>query len=178
MVVSDIKVTRRKLSDYRTDPQNHNLGSERGYRMIDDSVTQDGAGRSGLADINGLIIAGNQTFQVMADNGIEDVIEVETTGKEWVIVKRVDTDLTDPDPNNTARRMSIRDNRSQEVSLNWSAEQLLADVQSGMDLSALWSKDELAVLLRDVLSETEQDTKKLNKICPECGRPYITPSSI
>jgi hypothetical protein len=176
--MTDIKVTRRKLSEYRSDPGNANLGSERGYRMIDDSVTQDGAGRSGLVDKNGLLIAGNQTFQVMAANGIEDVIEVETTGKEWVIVKRTDADLTDTDPNNTARRMSLRDNRTQEISLNWNAEQLLADVNAGVDLTALFGKDELAELLRDLsgVEFREYDESIADEVqyceCPQCGHKF------
>jgi hypothetical protein len=139
-----VKVTRKRLSDYKPDPLNANAGSERGYRFIDDSITQDGVGRSGLVDKNGVVIAGNQTMEVLAANGIEDVIEVETTGKEWVVVKRTDTDLGDDDPNNTARRMAYRDNRATEVSLNWKPERLQADKEAGVEVvEKLWTPVEL-----------------------------------
>ena len=142
--MKDVKVTRKKLSDYKPDLHNANVGSERGYRMIDDSITEDGVGRSGLVDKNGVIIAGNQTMQVLAANGIEDVIEVETTGNEWVIVKRTDTNLNDDNPNNTARRMAYRDNRSQEISLTWSPVQLQADKEEGVQIvDKLWHPVEL-----------------------------------
>jgi len=171
-----IKATRKKLSDYTPDPHNANLGSERGYRMIDDSITEDGAGRSGLVDKNGVVIAGNQTLQVLAANGIEDVIEIETTGNEWVVVKRTDTDLADDDPNNTARRMAFRDNRSQEVSLTWNPEQLQADREAGVQVvDKLWSPVEL-----DKVTESPIDLDGDIDIiegeqcqCPKCGHRFV-----
>lgn len=151
--MTEPKITRRKITEYLPDPSNANLSSERGHRVIDDSVSQDGAGRSGLADKNGTIIAGNQTLSAMVENGIEDIIEIETDGKAWVIVKRTDADLNDPDPNNLARRMAYRDNRSQELSLNWNPEQLLADLNAGVKLDNLFSPDELAELLAGMVED-------------------------
>lgn len=151
--MTEPRVTRKKITDYRPDPSNANLSSERGHRIIDDSVSQDGAGRSGLADKNGVIIAGNQTLNAMVENGIEDVVEIRTTGKEWVIVVREDADVNDPDPNNLARRMAYRDNRSQELSLNWNPEQLLADLNTGVKLDNLFTSDELAELLARVTED-------------------------
>ena len=161
MAKSNIKVTRKKLSDYTPDPHNANLGSERGYRAIDNSITEDGAGRSGLVDKNGVVIAGNQTLEVLAANGIEDVIEVETTGQEWVIVKRTDTDLSDDNPNNMARRMAYRDNRSVELSLTWSPEQLQADKEAGVEIvDKLWHPVEL----EEMLNRSQSDDTYSRKI--------------
>lgn len=183
--MTDVKVRRRKLSEYRPDPNNANLGSERGYRVIDDSVSQDGAGRSGLVDKNDIFIAGNQTMQAMADHGIEEIIEVETTGNEWVVVKRVDADLTDPDPNNTARRLAYRDNRSTELSLTWDAEQILADLNAGVDLSALWQEDELKALLAEITAQdppqdsgpqTDRAAELQEKWQVETGQLWVIPS--
>lgn len=148
--MTEPKVTRRKITDYQPDPSNANLSSERGHREIDNSVSEDGAHRSGVADKNGVIVAGNQTLQAMVENGIEDVIEVETTGNEWVIVKRVDADVNDPNPNNLARRIAYRDNRTQQLSLTWNPEQLLRDMQSGFDMEKLFNQDELDALLSEL----------------------------
>lgn len=170
--MKNIKVQRKKLSDYKPDLKNANSGSERGYRMIDDSITGNGVGRSGLVDKNGVIIAGNQTMQVLAANGIEDVIEIETTGNEWVIVKRTDTDLADSDPNNTARRLAYEDNRSGQENLTWNPVQLQADREAGIEIvDKLWSPVELDVfgasinvpiMGNDVVSDYVRDANSLH----------------
>ncbi len=177
--MKDVKVSRRKLSDYTPDLHNANQGSERGYRVIDNSITEDGVGRSGLVDKNGVVIAGNQTLQVLAANGIEDVIEVETSGQEWVIVKRTDTDLGDDDPNNTARRLAYRDNRSQELSLTWSPEQLQADKEAGVQVvDKLWHPVELIELTGNVngVEFPEYDEGIADSVeyhdCPNCGHKF------
>ena len=104
-----------------------------------------------MVDRNGVVIAGNQTLQVLAANGIEDVIEIETEGNEWVVVKRTDTDLAGSDPNNTARRMAFRDNRSQELSLTWNPEQLQADKEAGVEIvDKLWHPVELDDIFNSV----------------------------
>lgn len=120
--MSDIRVTRRKLSDYRPTPNNPNQHTERGLQIVEDSVNYNGAGRSGLADKDGVLLAGNGTWESMARAGIEDVIEVETDGHAWVIVKR--TDLEDGTPK--AEAIKISDNRASEVGYSEDTEMLAA----------------------------------------------------
>ena len=55
--MSDAK-TIEDISDLIPDPRNANLGTERGLRMLDDSLREDGAGRSILVDRDGVTIAG------------------------------------------------------------------------------------------------------------------------
>lgn len=144
----NFKVTKRKLTDYIPDMSNANDGSERGLQMIEDSLNQDGAGRSIVADKDGRLPAGNKTLEAAINAGFEDVIEVETDGHALIVHKRRDWDLTDP--KGAARRYAYRDNRASEVSLNWNLEQILADVNAGVDLSHLWTGDELDALLADL----------------------------
>lgn len=146
-MVDGISVRRRKLSDYRLDPQNANAGTERGHYMLQTSIEQTGVGRSAVADKHDTFVAGNGTAEMLAEMGIEDVIEVETDGKTLVVVKRPDFDLTDSDPNNAARRYAYLDNRAGETRLSWDVEQLLADIGNGADLSSMWHEDELKALL-------------------------------
>lgn len=140
------KVTQRKLSDYQQDPANANAGTERGVYMLEHSLEQFGAGRSLLADKNGVLLAGNKTQQSASDLGITDVIEVETDGTQLVVVKRTDLDLTQ-DEDNRARGLAYADNRAGEVGLAWDAGQLLADANAGIDLGQFWREDELEALL-------------------------------
>lgn len=137
----------RKLKDYKPDPTNANKGTERGQYMLENSLHKYGAGRSVLADKNGYLIAGNKTLEVAGQIGIDDVIEVETDGTKLVVVKRTDLDLLSED-DKRARELAYADNRAGEVSLEWDAEQVLADLNAGIDLSLFWFENELENLMQ------------------------------
>lgn len=139
------QVKNGKVSDYRPDPANANQGTERGVFMVEESLQQTGAGRSIVVDKNGIIIAGNKTQQGAADSGITEVIEVETNGNQLVVVKRTDLDLLSDDKR--ARLLAYYDNRASQVGLDWNIEQLIADLDDGMDLSGLWFEGELERLI-------------------------------
>lgn len=141
------KVEQKKITDFTPDPSNANLGTERGLRMLDDSLSQVGLGRSIVVDKHGNIIAGNKTSERAVDSGFEDAIVVRTTGDKLVVVQREDLDLMDIDPANKARLMAYYDNRVSELDLNWNAEELLADVNAGVDLGQFFHRDELEEVL-------------------------------
>src|SRR3990167_2621606 len=109
--MSEPKVTRRKLADYQPHSDNPNRHTERGLQIIEDSVNFNGAGRSGLASKDGTLLAGNVTWESMARAGIEEVIEVETDGHQWVIVRRSDLDPADP----RSKALMLSDNRASEL---------------------------------------------------------------
>ena len=137
------------------DLKNANKGTERGRYMVEASLRETGAGRSILLDRDGRIIAGNKTFEAASDIGLP-VRVVETDGRELVAVKRTDLDLSDD--TGTARKLAYYDNRASEIGLEWSPEQLLADIGAGLDLSAVFRQDELDELLADLTPTTEGDT--------------------
>ena len=137
------------------DLKNANKGTERGRYMVEASLRETGAGRSILLDRDGRIIAGNKTFEAASDIGLP-VRVVETDGRELVAVKRTDLDLSDD--TGTARKLAYYDNRASEIGLEWSPEQLLADIGAGLDLSAMFRQDELDELLADLTPTTEGDT--------------------
>ena len=76
---------------------------------------------------------------------------VETDGTELVAVKRTDLDLDDD--TGTARKLAYYDNRTSSVDLAWDVEQILADVNAGVDLSGLWFEHELDGLLNGIAGE-------------------------
>lgn len=146
MTEKGIKVTRRKITDYKEDPNNANLGSKRGSDMLDDSLAQTGPGRSLVADANDYLPAGNKTKAAAERAGITDVIEVETDGDAIIVHKRRDWDLLDDD-DKRARLYGYFDNRTAQVSLNWDAAQISADIDSGLDMGMMFDPGELALMI-------------------------------
>jgi outer membrane lipoprotein SlyB len=100
------------ITDLQPDPRNANKGTERGAYMVAHSLEEYGAGRSILADAEGVVIAGNKTLQAAADLGIP-VRVVQTDGRELVVVQRTDLSLMDDDQR--ARLLAYADNRASIV---------------------------------------------------------------
>ena len=152
-----------KITDFKPDPNNANKGTERGLRLLDDSLAQVGLGRSIVVDKNGYIIAGNKTQERAVDQGFDDVEVVKTRGDKLVVVQREDLDLLDNDPNNPARKLAYLDNRVSELDLQWDVEQVLADVQADMDLGTFFYAYELDQLASiGSIAEINPDDEWLN----------------
>ena len=163
-----------KLDALIPDHANANKGTERGRYALEASLRQYGAGRSILLDKNGRIIAGNKTAEVAADVGLDDVLIVQTDGKQIVAVQRTDLDID----SEAGRGLAYADNRTSELDLSWNPEQVLADINAGMDLSALFRQDELDALLQAGQEEEVTppadfneygDNLKTDYCCPKCG---------
>lgn len=146
-------IRRVKLSELKPDQHNANKGTERGVYMLQRSLGEYGAGRSILVDRDGNVIAGNKTLQEAADLGFDEVIVVPTDGRTLVAVQREDLDLYDGDE---ARLLAYADNRASQVGLEWDAEQLLADMEAGIDLDGMFGTDELADILGDLWEPFEE----------------------
>lgn len=144
-----------KRIDIRPDATNANKGTERGRYMVETSLRETGAGRSILLDADGRIIAGNKTFEAATDIGLPVRI-IETDGKELIAVQRVDLDLSDP--TGTARKLAYYDNRASQVGLEWDVEQVLSDINAGVDLSHMFHDDELDKLLGSLLEYNTEAT--------------------
>ena len=109
------------IADLVPDARNANRGTERGTGLIETSLRNYGAGRSVLADRNGVLIAGNKTIEGAASAGLQKVRVVQTDGTEVVVVQRTDLDLQ---TDKAARELAIIDNRAGQVSLEWDADEL------------------------------------------------------
>lgn len=131
------------LEDLQPDPQNANRGTDRGRAMVEASLAECGAGRSILADRDGVVIAGNKTLEAARKLGLP-VRTIETDGQELVVVRRSDLDLASDEK---ARRLAYLDNRASELGLEWDVEQLLADLEAGVDLSGIFERPDLDALL-------------------------------
>jgi hypothetical protein len=142
--MSDVKVTRRKLSDYQPNPRNPNkAGRERGKKAIEHSFSEYGAGRSLLVGDDDVLIAGNQSQVGALAAGIEDVIEIETDGSALVVVKRTDLQGNDA----RARELAYADNRTHELSFQLDVSVLKQDLDDGLNLGVFYDEMDLAALL-------------------------------
>lgn len=110
-----------KISELIPDDQNFNTGNEFGESLIEKSFDRFGAGRSILVDKKNRVIAGNKSLQKFAESGGENVIVVETTGKEIVAVKRTDIDLD----TKRGREMALADNATAKANITWDTQALL-----------------------------------------------------
>ena len=141
-------MTEKTLNSLIPDRANANRGTKRGRKALESSLKKYGAGRSILIDRNGRIIAGNKTVEAAGKIGIENVIVVPTDGKQIVAVQRMDLDIDSV----AGRELAYADNRVGELSLNWDPAQMLADIDAGIDLSAMFDDDELAIMLAELKS--------------------------
>jgi hypothetical protein len=172
----------KKLSNFSADPNNANMGTDKGRRMLSQSLQDLGAGRSILVDRNGVIIAGNKTAEAAIAEGLEDAIVVQTQGDKVVVVQRTDLDLT-TDPK--AKQLAIADNRIAEIDLSWDAE-ALQKLAEEVDLSWLEVDDnffeELEAMENEELDdqdygepeessskEIDTDDFEFDCKCPKCG---------
>lgn len=144
--MSDIK--KIKAAELKPDLHNANRGTERGRYAIETSLREYGAGRSILVDKNGVIIAGNKTLETAAEIGLDDVVLVQTNGKQIVAVQRTDLDLLTDEK---ARMLAYADNRVSELDLSFDPYVIADDLESGLDLSVLWFDNEL----EDLVFESE-----------------------
>jgi DNA modification methylase len=133
----------REIADLQLDPFNANRGTARGKHALSDSLKNLGAGRSILADRQGVVIAGNKTLEEARALGLPLRV-IDTTGKELVVVLRTDLDLeTDPE----ARQLAIADNRVAELNLEWDPEVLARTTASGVELAPYFTRRELEQLV-------------------------------
>src|ERR1700687_2778613 len=122
--------TLAQLSDLTADSKNANKGTTRGRKMIAESLSKYGAGRSILVDKAGQVIAGNKTLEAAAGR---DIVVVPSDGKKLVVVQRTDLDINSKE----ARELAIADNRSAELNLEWDADVLKS---LDVDISQFWNE--------------------------------------
>ena len=125
-----------KLSDLIFDDKNANLGTEKGTKLLETSLSKYGAGRSILIDKNNSIISGNKTIEMAGQLGFDNIKVVETSGDTIVAVKRMDLDLK---KDKKARELAYADNRVSEVDLSWDIKQLQFDLPE-LEMSEFFSE--------------------------------------
>jgi hypothetical protein len=150
-------IEHKTIFDFITDPNNANIGTERGQAMLENSLRESGAGRSIVVDKHGVVIGGNKTITGAANVGIENAVVVHTTGDKIVVVQRDDLDLKEDE---TAKRLALYDNRVTEVNLVWDTE----FISSNQDmLSGLFSEREIEAILSETRDSGEIDVSEFQE---------------
>jgi hypothetical protein len=137
------------LDDLVHDPSNARAHTQRGIDMISVALGEVGAARSIVIDETGTVLAGNATVEAAAIAGINRVKVVEADGKTIVAVRRIG--LT----HDQKKRLALFDNRAAELS-GWEPSSLARLELDGLSLDALWSPIELAEVLADWNSRTQE----------------------
>ena len=145
------------LSSLRLDERNANRGSERGRKMLEDSLRKLGAGRSVLVDRQGRVIAGNKTVETARKLGLKQIAVIETDGETLVAVRRGDLDLQ---TDKRAVELAVADNRVAEIDLDWNSEVLAA---LDIDLSQFWDEQELAALMSGTPYDDQLSTEEARR---------------
>jgi DNA modification methylase len=140
-VAPGVRVRLRSLADYRQNEENPVSHTPRNLGAIVESVQKVGAARSGLA-ADGTIYAGNLTSEAMAIAGIEGIVEVTTDGTKWVMVNR-------PDLTPEQRKQAAHADQWSAMLAEINVDQLLVDIEAGIDLDGIYSEFDL----RDILGE-------------------------
>jgi hypothetical protein len=144
------------ITELLPDTKNPNKHTQRGMGMLEDSIQECGFGDSLTVDRNGRIISGNARAEVLVSVGMEDAVVVQSDGTKPIIHQRTDLDLEN-DTDHRARRLSLQLNRIHEADLEWNAGILAELAQDGVELSDLWSTEEMdALLLSSQMPESEE----------------------
>lgn len=142
----------KTLDDLTLDPRNANQGTERGRKLLESSLRRYGAGRSVIADRNGVVIAGNKTVEAARSRNLP-VEVVETDGTELVVVQRTDVDIH---KDAAGRELAYADNRIGELDLSWNPAVIAEDVAFGVNLTPFFSQVELDALIAQLPSVADE----------------------
>ena len=136
------------LEDLKQDPENARKHNPRNIGMITSSLHSVGAGRSIVIDEDNVILSGNGVYEAAVNAGIENVQVVDADGETIIAVRR--SNLT-PEQK---KKLAYFDNRTAELA-DWSAEQLLADLEAGVDLGGMFFDSEIEEIMAGLVEETE-----------------------
>ena len=128
------------LADLKQDPENARLHNPRNIGMIERALQEVGAARSVVVNGDNVILAGNGVYEAAVAAGIENVQIVEADGNTIIAVKR--SNLT-PEQE---KRLALFDNQT-AILADWNIEQIVADLEAGLDLDGIFNQDELSEML-------------------------------
>ena len=162
----------KALTEYRQNEQNPVAHSPRNFSTVLESIRKFGGLRSGVSS-KGKLIAGNLTSEAMMEAGIEQVLEVESDGQTWLMHER-------PDLTEEQQQLAAYFDQAAAMQASWSAEQVAADVEAGVDLGGMFYPEEIVGILGNTLAEApefkEYDESIADEVeyitCPECGHQW------
>ena len=163
-----------KLSDFKKQKRNANKHTERGMKMLGESMDEVGFIGAMTSAADGEIFDGSARIEKSADVFDTEPIIVETDGTRPVIVKRTDIPSAD-DPR--AVRAGILANRVFEVDLEWDEDVLASILDEDAEmLDGLFNQGELVEMGIEAPEFKEYDEGVADTVslctCPHCGNEH------
>ena len=145
-----VKVEKGKLSQFRPATENANGHTPRGLGALGSAMGGSGYVAPMTAATDGEMIDGSARLEVAFDRFGDEAVIIRHDGKTPIVMIREDIpNAKTPE----AKRIAYESNRVAELDLSWSAEQIVADLDAGIDLAGLWNDAELTELLEAAGSE-------------------------
>jgi hypothetical protein len=154
---------RAKKTEYKLDPRNARRHSDQNKKAAESSLRELGAGRSIVVDREGVVIGGNLVYEQALKLGIP-VREVETSGDELIVVRRVDLATDDP----KRKALALADNQIATLA-EWEQErldELLAEV-GDIDFGTMGF--EIVTIPEENKDIDEAAMAVTVNECPKCG---------
>lgn len=168
---------KNSIADFRPQVKNANGHTERGMWMLDKSIAENGWVGAITTAADGEVFDGSARLETVYSRFGEDVepIVIDADGTRPIIVRRTDIPTADDEK---AVKLAIAANRIAEVDLSWDAG-MLAEIAEEVDLSDLFTGDELTDLLEELtidpdLDETEEEEPEKGEGAAERDR-YVVP---
>jgi len=156
------------MKNIKIDENNYRIHDDRNKELINKSLKEYGAGRSILLDKDGVIIAGNGTYEQAKELGIP-VKVIETDGSELIAVQR--TDLATEDE--ARKGLAVMDNSTTDSS-KFNTDKLRNDFS--VPQLQQWGVpvfDSTDINPDEFFEEAEEKEKKPKTIvCPHCGKEF------
>jgi site-specific DNA-methyltransferase (adenine-specific) len=143
-------VSKGKLDTFKPQRRNANRHTQRGLGALETSIQKDGWIGAITVAADGETFDGSARIEVGAATGFDDVIVVESDGTKPIVHRRIDIPTAD-DPR--AVRLGYAANRVAALNLDFDPAVILADLDAGLDLSALWNEGEIEALAAALIGE-------------------------
>jgi hypothetical protein len=160
-------VEKKKLSDFRPQEGNANAHTERGLQTLANAYGEVGYVAPMTAAANGEMLDGSARLEQALDQYPDEALVIKHDGSKPVVMVREDIEGAD-DPK--AKRISYGANRIGEIDLAWVPAQVLDDLDAGVDLSGLFSDNELAEIEEDARLASELAGSLIGGISPPSNR--------
>lgn len=139
--MAKIEIEEKKLTDFRTQGENANTHTERGLKALGEAYGEVGYVAPMPAAANGEMLDGSARLEKALNQFPDEALVISHDGSKPIVMVREDIkDADDP----KAKRISYGANRIGELDLDWDLALILADLDAGVDLSGLFSDNELA----------------------------------
>lgn len=165
------------LSTLSADPHNINRHTERGHKLVEQSIRKRGVARPGFAahdkDGNLVMLGGNlSSLEVPAGIGLDEAVLVYTDGTRPIVHVRTDLDAGSDE----ARLLALEDNVSGVQSYDPDITELAELVEiEGFD-EIISEREYLKLVADAVIDFKEYDESVANDVemmtCPHCGKTF------